>query len=74
MTYWNRGAFRHVRQRRNRQLVPQQRLRLEHDQRLAEVAVQLAAQRVKVVRRRRQIADIHVPFGAKLQIALDAGG
>src|ERR1700733_13242047 len=68
-----RTALGHFIQRRHRQLVTQQRLRREDHQRLAEVAFQLPAQCVEVVGRRRQICHAHVAFGAKLQIALDAG-
>ena len=65
-------ALGEVGQRRDRELVAQQRFRLEHDQRLAEITMQLAAQRVEVVRRRGQVADVHIAFGTELQIALDA--
>jgi hypothetical protein len=51
-------------------LVPQQRLRRHQDQRLAELAVQLAAQNVEVVGRRRAVGNLPVVFGGKLQIAL----
>ncbi len=42
-------------------------LRRHQDQRLAEVALELAAQDVEVVRRRRAVGDLHVVFGAHLQ-------
>ena len=50
------------------------RLRRHQDQRLAEVALQLPAQDVEVVRRRRAVGDLHVVLGAHLQEALEAGG
>ena len=50
-----------------------QRLRRHQDQRLAELAVQLAAQDVEVVRRRRAVRDLPVVLGAELQEALEAG-
>ncbi|EGE56100.1 hypothetical protein RHECNPAF_750063 [Rhizobium etli CNPAF512] len=59
-------------QRRDRPLVAQQRLRRHQDQRLAEVALQLPAQDVEVVRRRRDVGDLHVVFRAKLQEAFQA--
>jgi hypothetical protein len=61
------------RQRRHRPLVPQQRFRRHHDQRLAEVAFHLAAQNVEVVRRRGAVGDLHVVFRAHLQEALEPG-
>ena len=50
------------------------RLRRHQDQRLAEVALQLTAQDVEVVRRRRAVGDLHVVLGAHLQPALEARG
>ena len=64
----------HLVEARHRALVAQQRLRRHQDQRLAELALQLAAQDVEVVRRRRAVGDLHVVFGAHLQEALEAGG
>ncbi len=69
-----RGLRRHVVEGRGSQLVPQQRFRRHDDQRLAEIAVDLAAQGVEIVRRGRQVADLHIVFGAHLQEALEAGG
>ena len=66
-----RALARHFGQRRDRPLVAQQRLRRHQDQRLAEVALHLAAQDVEVVGRRRAVGDLHVVFGAKLQEALE---
>ena len=43
-------------------------------ERLAEVAVDLPAQDVEVVRRRRAVGDLHVVLGAHLQEALEARG
>ena len=56
---------------RHRALVAQQALRRHQDQRLADLALQLAAQDVEVVRRRRAVRDLHVVFGAHLQEALE---
>ncbi|QTK80393.1 hypothetical protein AT6N2_C2847 [Agrobacterium tumefaciens] len=61
-------------QRRRGALVAQQRLRRHQDQRLAEVALHLAAQDVEVVCRRRAVGNLHVVFGAHLQPALQTGG
>ena len=68
-----RAFARNLRQRRHRPLVAEQRLRRHQDQRLAEVALQLPAQDVEVVGRRRAVGDLHVVFGAKLQEALEPG-
>ena len=46
-------------------------LRRHQDQRLADVALQLAAQDVEVVGRRRAVGDLHVVLGAQLQEALE---
>ncbi len=62
---------RHLVEPRDRALVAQQRLRRHQDQRLAEVALQLAAQDVEIVRRRRAVGDLHVVLGAHLQEALE---
>ena len=51
----------------------QQRLRRHQDQRLAEVALQLPAQDVEIVGRRRAVGDLHVVLGAQLQEALEPG-
>ena len=69
-----RRARRHLGEPRHRPLVAQQRLRRHQDQRLAELAVQLAAQDVEIVGRRRAVGDLHVVFGAQLQEALEARG
>ena len=50
----------------------QKRFRRHDDQRLAEVAVDLAAQRVEIIGWRRQVHDLHIVFGAHLQEALKA--
>ena len=69
------GAFaRKLGERRDAALVTQQRFRRHQDERLAEVALQLAAQDVEVVRRRRTIGDLHVVLGAHLQPSLETGG
>ena len=60
-------------QGRNRLLVAQQRLGRHQHQRLAEVAGHLAAQHVEIVGGRRAVGDLHVVFGAELQIALEPG-
>ena len=52
----------------------EQRLRRHDDQRLADVALQLAARDVEVVGGRRAVRHLHVVFCAELQIALEAGG
>ena len=44
------------------------------DQWLAEIALQLPAQDMEVIRRRRAIGDLPIVFGAALQIALQARG
>ena len=62
---------RHLVEPRHRALVAQQRLRRHQDQRLADLALQLAAQDVEVVRRRRAVGDLHVVLGAHLQEALE---
>ena len=61
----------HLVEPRHRALVAQQRLRRHQDQRLAEVALELAAQDVEIVRRRRAIGDLHIVLGAHLQKALE---
>ena len=53
--------------------MPQQALGRHEDQRLAIVTTQLAAQRVEVLGRRRQVADLDVVLGAELKKALQAG-
>jgi hypothetical protein len=51
--------------------VPQQRLRRHHHQRLAEIAVHLAAQDVEIIGRRGAVGDLHIVLGAELQEALE---
>ena len=63
-----------VRPRRDRQLVPQQRLGRHDHQRLAEIAEQLTAQDVEVVGRRGAVCHLHVVVGAELQITLQPRG
>jgi hypothetical protein len=67
------GFAGHFGKRRDSALVTQQRLRCHQDQRLAEVTLQLAAQDMEVIRRRRDVGDLHVVFRAKLEIALQTG-
>ena len=66
-----RRARAHVGQRRDALLVAQQRLRRHHDQRLAEVAAHLAAQRVEIVGRRGRHDHLPVVLGGELQVALE---
>src|SRR5580700_9181812 len=66
-----RGIRPHLVEPRHRALVAQQRLRRHQDQRLAEVAVELAAQDVKIIRRRRTVGDLHIVLGAHLQKTLE---
>ncbi len=56
------------------QLVPEQRLRRHHHQRLAEIAQHLAPEDVEIVGRRGAIGDLDIILGAKLEITLQAGG
>ena len=60
-------------ERRDALLVAQQRLRRHHDQRLAEVAAHLAAQRVEIVGRRGRHDHLPVVLGRELQVALEPG-
>src|SRR5208337_3755095 len=60
-------------QRRHGALVAQHRLRRHRDQRLAERPLQLAAQHVEEIGRRRAVDDLQVVLGAELQIALEPG-
>ena len=59
---------------RHHALVAQQALRRHQDQRLADFALKLAAQDVEIIRRRGAIGDLHIVFGAHLQVALEPGG
>ena len=54
-------------------LVAEQRLRRHQHQGLAEIAAQLAAQDVEIVGRRGAVTDLHVVFGAQLQVAFKPG-
>jgi hypothetical protein len=58
---------------RHRQLVPQQRFRRHQDQRLAEAAVDLAAQDVEVIGRRRAVGHDPVVLAAHLQEPFEPG-
>ena len=55
---------------RDRLLVPEQRLGRHDHQRLAEIAVHLAAQDVEIIGRRGAVRDLHIVLGAELQEAL----
>src|ERR1700734_1938527 len=57
---------------RDSALVAQHRLRRHRNQRLAELAFELAPQRVEEICRRRADDDLHIVFGAELEIALEA--
>ena len=57
----------HLVEPRYRAAMAQQGFRRHQDERLAEVALELAAQDVEVVRRRRAVGDLHVVLGAHLQ-------
>ncbi len=67
-------ALGEVGDRRHRELVPEQRLRREDDQRLALAGQGLAAQQVEVVRRGGGVRHPHVVLRAELQEALRAAG
>ena len=69
-----RGAGRHFVEPRDRALVAQQAFRRHQDQRLADFALQLPAQGVEIIRRRREVRHLHVVFGAHLQEALEPRG
>ncbi len=56
----------HFRQTRYRPLVAQQRFGGHDDQRLAEVALELTAQRMEIIGRRGAVEHLHVVFGTKL--------
>src|SRR5271166_1119654 len=58
------AALAQLGQSRYRQLVPEQRLGGEYHRGLAEIAVQLPAQRMEIARRRGRVAHPHVPLGA----------
>src|SRR5881296_3981270 len=66
-------ALRQLLERRDAELVAEQALRAHQHERLPEAPVHLAAQRVEVLRRRGQVADLHVVLGAQLEEALEAG-
>src|ERR1700722_3482514 len=59
---------------RDSALIAQHRLRRHRNQRLAELAFELAPQRVEEICRRRADDDLHIVFAAKLEIALKAIG
>src|SRR5271166_195428 len=61
-------------ERRGGALVAQHRFWRHRDKRLAELPLQLPAQDVEEIRRRRAIDDLHVVLGAKLKVAFEAGG
>src|SRR5438034_483233 len=65
-------ALRQLLERRDAELVAQQALRAHEDERLPEAPVHLAAEGVEVLRRRGQVADLHVVLGAELEEALEA--
>jgi hypothetical protein len=69
-----RAAGTHLVDLRDHPLAAQQALRRHQDQRLANLALELAAQDVEVVRRRRAVGDLHVVLGGELQVALEARG
>ena len=71
MTRWNEVPDPISSSARHDFLGAQQRFRGEDDERLAEIAADLAPQGVEIVRRARQVAHLDVVFGAELQIALD---
>src|SRR5262245_43073261 len=66
------GALRELLERRHAELVPEEALRGHDDERFPEVPVHLPAERVEVLRRRTQVADLHVVLGAELEEALEA--
>jgi hypothetical protein len=66
-----RGAESKVLEIGHRMLVPQQRLRGEHDQRAALLSARLSPQEMKEVRRCRAVCDRQIIVGAKLQEPFD---
>src|SRR5437899_4924382 len=65
-------ALRQLLERRDAELVAEQALRGHQDQRLPEAPMHLAAEDVEVLRRRGQVADLHVVLGAELEEAFEA--
>src|SRR4051812_6819879 len=65
-----RGVGAHLVEPRYCALVAQQRLRRHHDQRLADLALQLPPQHVEQIGRRGGVDHLHVVFRAHLQEAL----
>src|SRR5207302_474935 len=63
----------HSRARRRRPLVAQQALGRHQEQGLAELPLELPAEDVEVLRRRRRITDLNVVFGAGLQEPFQPG-
>src|SRR5262245_7225646 len=67
------GVGRELVKARDRALVAQQALRRHQDQRLADVALELAPQHMEIVGRRRAVRHLHVVLGTHLQEALEPG-
>src|SRR5438309_5581863 len=65
-------ALRQLLERRDAELVAEQALRGHQHERLPEAPMHLAAEDVEVLRRRGQVADLHVVLGAELEEALEA--
>src|SRR5947209_5620543 len=65
-------ALRQLLERRDAQLMAEEALRGHQHERLPEAPVHLAAEDVEVLRRRGQVADLHVVLGAELEEALEA--
>src|SRR5207247_9861069 len=57
---------------RRSEIGAQQTFGCHDDERLDEIAFHLAPQDMKVLRRRREVTDLNVVFGASLQEALEA--
>src|SRR5215472_9337769 len=66
-----RGAGIHLGEARDRALVAQQALRRHQDQRLPDLALELAAQDMKQVGGGRAVRDLHIVLRAHLQEALE---
>src|SRR6516225_2959184 len=69
-----RAAGSHLVELRHHSLMADEALRRHQDQRLADLALELTAQDVKIVRRRGAIGDLHIVLAAHLQEALQARG
>src|SRR5262245_33443007 len=65
------GPVGEIREGRHGGLVPQEALRAHDDEGLPEVPVHLPPERVEVLRRRAQVADLHVLLGGQLEEALE---